>query len=57
MNISNNDFDEDLVKIKEDEEKKKRRCFGKKSRFRRICTCLNIFAKTSDNDNEMSFIS
>ena len=58
MNISNNDFEDDLAKMKEDEEKKKRRwCCGKKSRFRRYCTCFNIFYKNSDNENDLSFVS
>ena len=58
MNVSNNDFEEDLKAMKEDEEKKKRRCLSKKSRCcKRCCLCLEIFYKNSDNENDMSFIS
>lgn len=56
MNISNNDFEEDLVN-QDEKNAKTRRCFGKKSRFRRCCTCFDRYFKNSDNENEMSFIS
>ena len=60
LNISNNDFDEDFSKHKEDEKNAKTcRCLGKKSRFRKCCICFDRYFKNieRDDENETSFIS